>query len=51
VDEAGAERRVRTANPGSQARNPAFDVTPAELVRAILTERGVMAPQDLAKVR
>jgi methylthioribose-1-phosphate isomerase len=51
VDEAGAERRVRTANPGSQARNPAFDVTPAALVRAIITERGAVPPGELAKVR
>ena len=51
VDETGAERRVRTANPGSQARNPAFDVTPAALVRAIITERGAVPPGELAKIR
>jgi len=51
VDADGAERRVRTANPGSQARNPAFDVTPRELVRAIITERGAVSPCDLSKVR
>jgi len=27
-----------------QARNPAFDVTPAELITAIITERGVLRP-------
>ncbi|RMG14155.1 MAG: S-methyl-5-thioribose-1-phosphate isomerase [Deltaproteobacteria bacterium] len=32
---------VRLAPPGVGARNPAFDVTPAELVSAIVTERGV----------
>ena len=26
--------------------NPAFDVTPAELVTALVTERGVVAPVD-----
>jgi methylthioribose-1-phosphate isomerase len=26
------------------ARNPAFDVTPAELIAAIVTERGVHRP-------
>lgn len=31
-------------------RNPAFDVTPAELITAIITERGVHAPRDLAQV-
>jgi methylthioribose-1-phosphate isomerase len=30
-------------------RNPAFDVTPADLVTAIITERGVFAPSDIAK--
>jgi methylthioribose-1-phosphate isomerase len=30
--------------PGTPARNPAFDVTPAALVHAIVTERGVARP-------
>lgn len=29
-------------------RNPAFDVTPAALVTAIITDRGVVAPGDIA---
>jgi methylthioribose-1-phosphate isomerase len=29
--------------------NPAFDVTPAELISGIITERGVFKPQELAK--
>lgn len=33
---------------GVGVRNPAFDVTPAELVTAIITERGVFAPSELA---
>ena len=32
------------APDGSHARNPAFDVTPAALVTAIITERGVLRP-------
>jgi methylthioribose-1-phosphate isomerase len=32
---------VRTAPRGTAARNPAFDVTPAALVSAIVTERGI----------
>jgi methylthioribose-1-phosphate isomerase len=32
------------APDGSAARNPAFDVTPAALVTAIITERGVLRP-------
>jgi methylthioribose-1-phosphate isomerase len=29
---------------GTEARNPAFDVTPAELITAIVTEEGVLRP-------
>jgi methylthioribose-1-phosphate isomerase len=32
---------VRVAPPGTRAANPAFDVTPARLVSALVTERGV----------
>jgi methylthioribose-1-phosphate isomerase len=35
---------VRVAPEGVGADNPAFDVTPARLVRAIVTERGVATP-------
>ncbi|MEO1428042.1 MAG: S-methyl-5-thioribose-1-phosphate isomerase [Cyanobacteria bacterium J06632_19] len=31
--------------------NPAFDVTPAELITAIITEEGVFAPGDLTKYK
>ena len=34
--------RVRTAPSTSTARNPAFDVTPAELITGIITERGIV---------
>ena len=34
----------RIAPAGASARHPAFDVTPAELVTAIITEAGVLAP-------
>jgi methylthioribose-1-phosphate isomerase len=40
-------RRVgaqRTAPAGSPVFNPAFDVTPASLITAIITERGVFRP-------
>ena len=36
------------APPEAHAWNPAFDVTPAELVTAIITDRGVFAPGDAA---
>ncbi|MDT0309984.1 S-methyl-5-thioribose-1-phosphate isomerase [Streptomyces sp. DSM 44917] len=35
---------ARVAPVGAQAYNPAFDVTPPELVTAIVTERGVVSP-------
>jgi methylthioribose-1-phosphate isomerase len=34
---------------GVHVYNPAFDVTPAELVSGIITERGVFEPQELAQ--
>ena len=37
-------RGKRIAPPGVRSFNPAFDVTPAELVTAIVTERGVASP-------
>jgi methylthioribose-1-phosphate isomerase len=36
--------------PGTPCRNPAFDVTPAALVTALVTERGVAAPPTPASV-
>jgi methylthioribose-1-phosphate isomerase len=37
------------APEGVHVYNPAFDVTPAELVSGIITERGVFKPQELAE--
>jgi methylthioribose-1-phosphate isomerase len=37
------------APAGVSVYNPAFDVTPAELVSGIITERGVFTPQELAR--
>jgi methylthioribose-1-phosphate isomerase len=39
----GEVARIAIAPPGSAALNPAFDVTPAELVTALVTDRGVCA--------
>jgi len=42
----------RIAPLGARALNPAFDVTPSELVSAIITEYGVFRiPEDLDKLR
>lgn len=42
---------VRVANPTSGARNPGFDVTPAELVTGIITPIGIFKPGDLWRHR
>lgn len=42
---------VRIAPEGVSAQNPSFDVTPARLVTAIFTERGVIDPVTEAGVR
>ena len=34
---------------GAEFYNPAFDVTPAHLIKAIITENGAFAPSELAK--
>jgi methylthioribose-1-phosphate isomerase len=41
----------RVAAEGAEAWNPAFDVTPAELVDAIVTEKGVVRNPDLEKMK
>jgi len=48
----GKFTRVRTAPQGSTARNPAFDVTPASLIKGIITEKGVVeaSPEGIASV-
>ena len=51
VDSKGVRRTIRVANPGSGARNPGFDVTPAELVTGIITPAGIFAPRQLWKNR
>jgi methylthioribose-1-phosphate isomerase len=42
-------RGSRTAPEGVRVWNPAFDVTPAALVTAIITDQGVLAPTDIAR--
>src|SRR5207302_9249647 len=41
----------QTAPEGVAVYNPAFDVTPASLITAIITERGVMEPVTAETVR
>lgn len=47
----GTRAYVRVANPTSGARNPGFDVTPAELITGIITPAGIFKPTELWKHR
>ena len=47
-DEDGCIRRVQLTPAGSPTLNPAFDITPAALVSALITERGPCAAEASA---
>ncbi|MDX1374133.1 MAG: S-methyl-5-thioribose-1-phosphate isomerase [Burkholderiales bacterium] len=50
ADEITGFRDLRWAPQDVAVRNPAFDVTPAPLVRAIICERGVIEHPDRARI-
>jgi methylthioribose-1-phosphate isomerase len=50
-DEVTGYREARWAPKGVKVRNPAFDVTPAELITGIITERGVILAPDRQKIQ
>ena len=50
IDEVTGFRDYHWAAEGVAIRNPAFDVTPAELVTALITEKGVVRNPDRAKL-
>jgi methylthioribose-1-phosphate isomerase len=55
IEERGGEevatwRGLPAAPVGATAWNPAFDVTPADLITAIVTDRGVMAPREVGRM-
>jgi len=47
-DESGHMRTVQVCSPGSEAINPAFDITPASLITGIITEKGVINADEFA---
>jgi len=56
IEERSAEevkgfRNTHWAAEGVKIRNPSFDITPAELVTGLITERGVVLQPDEAKLR
>jgi methylthioribose-1-phosphate isomerase len=50
ADEVAGYRGQRAAPAGVGVWNPAFDMTPAELVTGIVTDRGIVPPAELARV-
>jgi methylthioribose-1-phosphate isomerase len=51
IEERPAAEVTTFAPPGTPAWNPAFDVTPASLITSIITELGVLEPNNLAALR
>jgi methylthioribose-1-phosphate isomerase len=51
ADEVKGFRDTHWAAEGVTIRNPAFDVTPAELVTGLITESGVLLQPDTGKLR
>ncbi|MBC8325509.1 MAG: S-methyl-5-thioribose-1-phosphate isomerase [Verrucomicrobia subdivision 3 bacterium] len=47
TDTRGHFRQIQIANPTSPARNPAFDVTPPELITGIITPKGIYKPHKM----
>jgi S-methyl-5-thioribose-1-phosphate isomerase len=52
MDTTGKTKKIWVCNPGSATLNPAFDVTPAELITGLITEKGIIEPnrQSLLKL-
>jgi len=44
-------RKISTSPAGSNAKNPAFDVTPSEYITGIITEEGVYKPDKIRKLK
>ncbi len=49
-DEVACIRGVRVVPKGVNVFNPAFDVTPARYIKAIITEMGVVKPGELSRL-
>ena len=51
ADEVTGYRETRWAPQGVSVRNPAFDITPAELITGIICEKGVILAPDREKIQ
>ncbi len=49
IEQRSADEVLSPPLEGVEVLNPAFDVTPAALVSAIITERGVFSPSDISR--
>jgi methylthioribose-1-phosphate isomerase len=48
IDADGEVGSVRIVDQSTAIANPAFDITPARLITGFITERGIVAPEELA---
>jgi methylthioribose-1-phosphate isomerase len=46
----GSRSNIRISNPGSDIRNVAFDVTPADLITGFITPNGLIPPHGIKQV-
>jgi S-methyl-5-thioribose-1-phosphate isomerase len=44
INKNGKIEKILVCNPGSKAKNPSFDVTPAKFVTSFITEKGIIKP-------
>lgn len=42
----GKPEKILVSSPGSKALNPAFDITPAKYITAIITDKGIIEPNE-----
>ena len=49
IEQRSADEVLSPPLEGVEVLNPAFDVTPAALVSAIITEQGVFSPSDISR--
>jgi methylthioribose-1-phosphate isomerase len=49
ASEVASWQGARTAPAGVKVWNPAFDVTPAELITAIITDKGIVSPAEVSR--
>ncbi len=52
INQNNKTEKILVSAPGSSAINPAFDVTPAELIAGIITEKGIIKPtaEEIRKI-